>query len=99
MATPDADELMALDPMKLQSMEGFMGELVTPTEASTSCPTSTSPSRATTPRGSKGVADMRSRDVDEVHVSSVMVDRVLEDALQGEQRGPGSPKRKAKVGK
>jgi hypothetical protein len=99
---PDAEESLALDPIKLQSMlpmDGCMeknfGELVTPTEASTSCPTSTSPSRVPSPR-SKGLTG---GEVEEVHVASVMVDHVLEDALKGDSAQPASPKRKAKVGK
>merc|ERR1719473_1815195 len=103
MATPDAPELMALDPMKLKSMEkGFIGELVTPTEASTSCPTSTSPSRVQSPR-SKGTIDMTCGDVEDVDGAPFVFDR-LEDALpkgdsESPKRGPASPKRKAKVGK
>jgi len=107
MATPDAEETMVLDPIKLKSMlpidgsmeKGFIGELMTPTEASTSCPTSTSPSRVPSPR-SKGTADpMTCGDVEEVHVASV--DRFLADALhKGDSESPKpSPKRKAKVGK
>jgi hypothetical protein len=106
MATPDADEMTTLDPMKLMKLDGsmekgLMGELVTPTEASTSCPTSTSPSRVQSPRGSKGTADSGYGDFEDVNAASVMVDRVLEEALKGdsESRAPASPKRKAKVAK